>query len=108
MNAAGYIIPQIAGVTLKGADGQNYIVKASFLYDYLRKHYGGAMQTYLRHKDIPSGIPFIDAKGIWLRASGHVDVVNNFNWGSCGKHGGYYKINNARDVEIFPQAIVFR
>ena len=107
MNHAGFKIPYIQGVTLKGADNQNYIVNAAYMKNYLEKHYGGAKVSFKNHSRQQNGIPYF--RGPWTNASGHVDVINNGRWGSCYKNNGsYYKVYDSKDNEIFCQGILFR
>ena len=56
--------------------------------------------------------PFIDGNGVFENASGHVDVVKNYNWGSQGRTNyshKYYKITTGENKpEIFCKAYVIR
>lgn len=112
LNEAGFEIPVVYQASIKGGDGKNYIVNAAKMYKYLKRHYGGAIKIYNNHSNVPSGIPFIDGNGVFENASGHVDVVKNYNWGSQGRTNyshKYYKITTGENKpEIFCKAYVIR
>ena len=98
LNNAGYTIPAIGKQTLKGANGMNYIVNAELMYNYLRKVYPGHIVSYTHHKKVNYGLPFIP-KRYFSNASGHVDVVFNYKWGSTGGYG-YYDQQKKRDFQV--------
>ena len=98
MNKAGVKIPNLPGLSLEGADGQYYIVNAEKMYDYLKHRYSGNIRKFAHQKNVPYGIPYING-GYFTNASGHVDIVNNYKWGSTmGK--GYYGASQNKTYSV--------
>ena len=58
----------------------------------------GHIVSYTHHKKVNYGLPFIP-KRYFSNASGHVDVVFNYKWGSTGGYG-YYDQQKKRDFQV--------
>ena len=105
LNNAGVSLAYEQGVTLKGADGKNYIVNAAKLYGRLRRIFYGNIKTYTHQSKVPSGVPFIDGH-YFGNASGHVDIVHDFKWGSTGGNGYYDDGLDGREKHSFGVTVI--
>ena len=79
LNQAGFKIPSQKGVTFKGKNGDNYIIKASEMSKYLRKCFGEPTVLITTGiNDIKTALYFQTG---FKNVSGHVDVIYNGNVG---------------------------
>jgi len=102
LNKSGHKIPKIDGKTRAGADGDNYIIGASAMYDYLTQVYGKPNVVTTPKTDGPNfyltkcitsnycGIYFFEPKNErTYNATGHVTLFGGFSkfgsscYGNC-------------------------
>ena len=75
LNKAGIKISYQKGVTFKGKNGENYIIKASKMFDYLKKYFGNPTVIMNGVSDRIHTAIFYQTG--FKNVSGHVDVIYN-------------------------------